>query len=86
MKGRTFLILLYPDSTDYVFDNTLIQYINFCIDNDYSYYYIKHNQDEGDKDHIHFLITIPSNKSDRTIKTIAKIGGIEERWVELKNL
>lgn len=83
MKGRNFMILLYPDTTDYDFDSTIVSYINFCNQNEYSYYYIYHDQDDDDKVHVHFLIIIPPKSSDRTIHTISSIGKIEERWVNV---
>lgn len=82
MKGRLFFILLYPDTKDYDFESVLINYINFCNNNNYNYYYIYHDKEEDEKIHVHFLIHIPGSSSDKTIKSISAIGGIDDRWIE----
>lgn len=79
--GRLFEIILYNEDGPLYFDY-LIKLENFCIDNNYSYYYITHNKDGG-KIHTHYLIY--TNGSTTTLDHISKDNDIPLNKIEKKN-
>lgn len=84
MKGRNFDIVLYEDSTTYIYDRVMNKAISMCNINNWSYYYIIHDKDENTKKHTHFTIILPSSGSDVTIKTLADTLEIDENEIEKK--
>lgn len=84
MKGRNFDIVLYEDSTSYIYQDVMDKAISMCNINGWSYYYIIHDRDTGTKKHTHFTIICPSDGNDYTIHSIADTLGIEDNMVEKK--